>query len=84
MVAWALMSVGTVFGLYFGYYNALLQGVGNVRDSNKSILFGRMDFIFSAILALIGGASLIGLGLATLCSSIISRIFVRHHCKKTE
>lgn len=77
IMAWLLFSAGYVVNYYFGYYNGFLQGRGDVTSANQVVVASRFTLIVLASLLLFLGYGLIGIGFASLFSSIISRILAR-------
>jgi len=77
IMAWLLFSAGYVVNYYFGYYNGFLQGRGDVTSANQVVVASRFTLIVLAGLLLFLGYGLIGVGFASLCSSVISRILAR-------
>lgn len=75
LIAWVLFSLGYVFNLYYGYLNCFLVGRGDITQANKSIVFGRTVFIFIGVGLTLLGQGLLGVALASLISSIVSRAF---------
>jgi O-antigen/teichoic acid export membrane protein len=77
VAAWLLTAAGCVLNFYFGYYNALLQGRGDVTASNKVIVNSKLAFIVLGVGLLLAGTGLIGLGLASVASTVVGRVLAR-------
>ena len=75
--AWLLVAAGCVYNFYLGYYNALLQGRGDVTASNKAIVYSKLSYIALCALLLVLDMGLLGLGIASVASVIVGRIVVR-------
>lgn len=73
IVAWVLFSTGYIVNFYFGYYNGLIQGRGDITRANKVVILHRGVFIALGIFSVIAGYGLIGLGLSSLVASILGR-----------
>lgn len=71
---WSLYAVGLVFSFYYGYLNAILQGRGQVSEANKVVVFSRLFFVVVGAGMVVAGYGLIGMGLASVLSSIFSRL----------
>lgn len=74
IMAWLAFALGYVINFYYGYFNGFLQGRGDVTAANKVIVASRVAMIILGCLFLAGGLGLIGLGIASLLSSVISRL----------
>ena len=72
--AWFLFVIGTVINFYYGYLNAFLQGRGNIAEANKIIVASKSVQIIIGIVMVANGFGLLGLGVASLASTIVSRI----------
>lgn len=75
--AWLIFALGYVVNFYYGYFNAFLQGRGDVTEANIIVVVSRLTMITIGSVLLIGGFGLTGLGFASLASSIISRMLAR-------
>lgn len=75
IVAWLVFSAGAVLNFYFGYFNGLLQGRGQVTAANQVIVVGRGALVVFAIPLLIAGYALYGLAVAFLASAVVGRVF---------
>lgn len=73
IMAWLAFALGYVINFYYGYFNGFLQGRGDVTSVNKVVVVSRLTLIVLASLLLVGGLGLIGVGIASLISSVISR-----------
>jgi len=76
IMAWCLYSVGFIINFYYGYYVAFLHGRGDITRSNQMIVFNRLLMMVLGCLFLVLGYGLIGLGLSSLLSGLISRLFL--------
>lgn len=74
ILAWIAFSLGYVINFYYGYFNGFLQGRGDVTSANKVVVASRVALIILASLLLVGGLGLIGVGIASLMSSVLGRI----------
>lgn len=72
-VAWICYASGLIITAYYGYLTALLLGRGDVTLSNKVVVFSRLAMISVAIFLVVNGCGLIGLGVSTLVTAIVSR-----------
>jgi O-antigen/teichoic acid export membrane protein len=71
--AWITFAFGYVATFYYGYFNGLLQGRGDITSANKVIVITRGTFILLGAVLVVLGYGLIGLGIASLISAIIGR-----------
>lgn len=75
--AWLIFALGYVVNFYYGYFNAFLQGRGDVTEANKIVVVSRLAMVIIGSVLLVGGFGLTGLGFASLASSVISRMLAR-------
>lgn len=78
LVAWLLFAAGYVLMFYFGYINAVLLGRGDNAQNNKVIVLSRLLLIVFASVFLLLDFGMLGLGVASFISSLLSR-FVAYH-----
>lgn len=76
-IAWLLFSGGFITNFYFGYYNGFLQGRGEITATNQVVVVSRLIMIVTGSILLVAGCGLIGLGFASLLSSVVSRMLLR-------
>lgn len=74
--SWFLFSSASVITFYFGYFNALLQGRGDITSVNKVIVASRVSFAFLAIVLLLLKFSLLAIAIASLVSCIMNRMLI--------
>ncbi|MDN0084262.1 O-unit flippase-like protein [Crenobacter sp. SG2305] len=74
---WLIYASGVVLNSYFGYYNGLLQGRGELTEANKIIAISRFSMIAASIPLLISGLGLTGLALASFLSAGVSRLLYK-------
>lgn len=72
--AWALYGAGQVWNFYYGYLNGLMQGRGDVAAANKVVIVARLAMLLSSVAALVAGAGLVGLGVASFLSCLVGRL----------
>jgi len=71
--AWMAFGLGYVATFYYGYFNGLLQGRGDITAANKVIVITRGTMIALGALLVVLGYGLIGLGVSSLISAIVGR-----------
>lgn len=76
---WIIFSISTFFNLYFSYYNALLEGAGQIKEMKKAIIANRLVYIIISIVLLYCGLGLIGVCLANLLSPFVGR-YISYKC----
>jgi len=77
--SWAAFSTGYVVNFYYGYLNALLQGRGDMLQSNKVVVASKgTQLVVSIVLVAFFNAGLVGLGLASLLSMLVNRFLAFH------
>lgn len=73
ILIWAVFSISTFFNLYFSYYNALLEGAGQITEMKKAIIANRLVYIIISIVLLYCGIGLLGVCIANLLSPFVGR-----------
>ncbi|WP_337817396.1 O-unit flippase-like protein [Acidihalobacter sp.] len=71
--AWGAFGFGYVTTFYYGYFNGLLQGRGDITSANKVIVITRGTLIVLGALLVVMGYGLPGLGIASLISALVGR-----------
>ena len=71
--SWLAYAGGYLINFYYGYYNGLLQGRGDVVQANKITIITRATLVIFGATSVMLGFGMIGLGIASLASSITSR-----------
>ena len=79
LLSWMTFSAGYIINFYYGYLNAFLQGRGDMVQANKVIAISKVTQLLIGVILIMGGAGLIGLGLASLLSTIVSRIMAHRY-----
>lgn len=74
--SWFLFAGASVITFYFGYFNALLQGRGDITLVNKVIVISKVSFALLAIMLLLLNFNLLAIAIASLVSCIINRILI--------
>lgn len=74
--SWFLFASASVITFYFGYFNALLQGRGDITLVNKVIVASRVSYALLAIVLLLLKFSLLAIAIASLVSCLINRILI--------
>jgi O-antigen/teichoic acid export membrane protein len=74
IITWLIYACGYIINFYYGYFNSFLQGRGDITASNKVVVASRTTMILLSCLLLAMGTGLIGLSIASLLSSAVSRI----------
>lgn len=74
--SWFLFASASVITFYFGYFNALLQGRGDITLVNKVIVASRVSYALLAIVLLLLKFNLLAIAIAPLVSCIINRILI--------
>jgi O-antigen/teichoic acid export membrane protein len=79
LAGWFMFATGYIINFYYSYYNAFLQGRGDITQSNKVVTTSRSILIIVGGLLVLSGWGLIGLGVASLVSCVFSRILAHHY-----
>ena len=75
LFVWIIYSISVFFNIYYTYFASLLIGKGLVTESNKSIFFSKIAYLFLIYIFLNFGLGLIGVVLAGLISPFLQRYF---------
>lgn len=75
-MSWFLFATSSVITFYFGYFNALLQGRGDITLVNKVIVISRICYALLALVLLLLNFSLLAMAIASLASCVISRVLI--------
>lgn len=73
LTAWVAFALGYIATFYYGYFNGLLQGRGDITSANKVVIITRGTFVALGAAAVMTGLGLPGLGGASLVASLIGR-----------
>ena len=79
VLAWVAYAGGYVISLYFGYFNALLQGRGDITQANKVVVIARGGQVLLGGFAILAGYGLLGFGIASLVVSVLGRWLARRY-----
>lgn len=71
--AWTAFAFGYIATFYYGYFNGLLLGRGDISKANKVIIFTRGSLIILGATFVALGYGLPGLGMASLMSALLGR-----------
>jgi len=77
ILAWIIYSMSLIVNFYYGYIGGLLIGRGNQTQANQVIVTMRVAQLAGSILFISLGWGLMGLALAGLLSTILSRFIAR-------
>jgi len=79
LAGWYSYVVGNVINFYYGYLNSLLQGRGDVTEANKVVIASRSIQVLLSVIMVVAGFGLLGLGISSLLSTIVSRIIAKRY-----
>ena len=79
LAGWFALVVGSIINLYFNYLNAVLLGRGDVTAANKVVIGSRSIQVIFGVISVVAGFGLLGLGIASILSAIISRVLARRY-----
>ena len=83
LFAWLAFSAGYVINFYYGYLNAFLQGRGDMLLSNKVLVTSRIVQLFLSAGLIACGARLLGLGIASLVSTVVGRFMAYRYLRQS-
>lgn len=72
-VIWLIYSASTFFNIYYSYFNALLLGSGQIKESKKAMIISRLLYIVLSISFLYLGVGLMGVCIANLIAPFANR-----------
>jgi O-antigen/teichoic acid export membrane protein len=84
LIIWIIFSFATFFTLNFAYYTALLTGQGLIMESKKTILYGKLIYIFLAFVFLFLDFGLLGVTLASFMMPFMQRLIAHAYFFKKE
>lgn len=73
ILSWLAYAGGYLINFYYGYFNGLLQGRGDVVEANKITILTRTTLVVFGATSVMLGFGILGLGIASLLSSLTSR-----------
>jgi O-antigen/teichoic acid export membrane protein len=73
ILSWMAYAGGYLINFYYGYFNGLLQGRGDVVEANKITILTRATLVIFGATSVMLGFGILGLGIASLLSSLTSR-----------
>lgn len=78
LTAWGIFLLGLFFNLYYSYWNAILTGLGLVKQFQQANVFSGLTYLIVALAGLKQGLGIVSLSLAFLFSGMIIRILCRN------
>lgn len=78
-LSWIIYLLSIVINVYFGYYIALLRGVGAVAIANRSQIVSKIIQIIVSILLLICGYGLVGVCIGYFVNGITYRLLGKYN-----
>jgi O-antigen/teichoic acid export membrane protein len=74
LIAWVIYVFSAVLNFYFYYYTPLLLGRGQIKESNKTIVFSKLFYIGFSFIGLSLNYGLIAVSIGNLLGSFVNRI----------
>jgi len=84
LIAWGIFCVAIFLNLYYGYFAALLRGVGAVSKINQAMVFSNVIQIVFSILLLYLGFGLIASAIGFLINGLLLGLLCRKYFLKYE
>lgn len=78
MIAWMIYVIGIFLNLLFGYYTALLRGVGAIAAVNRANIISRGTQILITIILLAFDFQLIGVAIGYSTSGLLFRLLAKN------
>ncbi|MDE1482435.1 O-unit flippase-like protein [Xenorhabdus bovienii] len=82
ITAWLVYSISAIMNFYFGYYNGLLLGMGEITSVNMITSISKFLMVVFTVIFLWCDAGLYSVGIASLLSYIINRILISRFFNK--
>ncbi len=79
MVAWTICVAAIFTNLYYGYFNALLRGVGAIQHTNKATVIARLIQIVLTVVLLLADFGIIGACVAYFSYGFTLRIMGKRY-----
>jgi len=74
LIAWVIYVFSAVLNFYFYYYTPLLLGRGQIKESNKTIVFSKLFYIGFSFIGLSLNYGLIAVSIGNLFGSFVNRV----------
>lgn len=74
IASWAFYLIAIILNIMFSFWNAILKGIGAIKEYNKTLIIAKISQIVFSIIFLYFGLGIIGVTFAYLLSVIINRI----------
>lgn len=74
LIAWVIYVFSAVLNFYFYYYTPLLLGRGQIKESNKTIVFSKLFYIGFSFIGLSLNYGLIAVSIGNLLGSFVNRV----------
>lgn len=78
-ISWVVFALASIVNFYFGYYNGILQGRGDITKVNIVIVISRLVLLAMAAVLLLCDLGLLAMAISTLVASVINRILISRY-----
>lgn len=82
LLAWVIFSLGVTCNMYFNYCNSFFKGLGKIKEMQYISISNQLCNLLLRFVLIAAGYGLLGLGIATLCTSIMYRYQYAVHINK--
>jgi O-antigen/teichoic acid export membrane protein len=76
--SWIIFALACFFNLYFYYYNAVFNGIGEFRYLSISTICSKICYIISVTICLFSGMGILGLSISYLINAVVYRICLNY------
>lgn len=75
ITSWVIYSFSIFFNLYYGYWIAVLTGIGKIEESQKAIIISKLFYLFLSVVGVYFlSYGLIAISLANLVAGVLLRV----------
>lgn len=82
LISWFFYFIAIVLNIMFSFWNAILRGIGAIKEYNKTLILSKLCQIIFTITFLYFGLGIVGVTLAYLFSVIVNRIILSRYFYK--
>jgi len=84
LISWLFYLTAIVLNIMFSFWNAILKGIGAIKEYNKTLVIAKVSQIIFSLVLLYLGFGIIGVTVAYLLSVLVNRVslskfFYRHN-----
>lgn len=73
-ISWFFYLTATILNIMFSFWNAILKGIGAIKDYNKTLVIAKISQVVFSLILLYLGFGIIGVTFAYLLSVLVNRV----------